>query len=45
MSVNVEQCVLAIGAGSTTTIDRAEDAPFANAFRGRNNMDLYSQSD
>lgn len=42
--VNLEQCVLAIGAGSSQ-FDRLEDAPFANAFRGRNNMDLYSQSD
>ncbi|MBL6618962.1 MAG: PKD domain-containing protein, partial [Flavobacteriales bacterium] len=40
----LEQCVVAFGGGSNS-FDRSEDAPFASAFRGRNNMDLYSRSD
>jgi hypothetical protein len=39
--INVEQCVVAIGAGDDN-YHRAEDAPFLMS--GRNNMDLYSQS-
>ena len=39
-----EQCIVALGSGSAA-YDRTEDAAFASAFRGRNNIDLYSQSE
>lgn len=40
----MEQCIVALGGGSAS-YDRAEDAAFVPSFRGRNNVDLYSQSD
>lgn len=41
--VSVEQCAVALGGGNAT-YDRAEDAMFFSSFRGRNNLDLYTQT-
>lgn len=38
-----EQCTVALSAGDAN-YDRTEDALFHNAFRGRNNLDLYSKT-
>lgn len=38
-----EQCTVALSAGQAD-YDRTEDALFHNAFRGRNNLDLYSKT-
>ena len=40
---SVEQCAVALGGGSAA-FDRAEDAMFSSSFRGRNNLDLYTQT-
>lgn len=39
----VEQCAIQFGGGNAA-FDRAEDAAFSAAFRGRNNLDFYSQT-
>lgn len=41
--VLVEQCAIVLDGGEET-FNRNEDAPFMTAFRGRNNLDLYSQT-
>ncbi len=38
-----EQCAIHFGGGNAA-FDRSEDAPFSAAFRGRNNLDFYSQT-
>jgi len=38
-----EQCAIQFGGGSPA-FNRSEDAPFSAAFRGRNNLDFYSQT-
>ncbi|MBK12250.1 MAG: hypothetical protein CL849_01835 [Crocinitomicaceae bacterium] len=38
-----EQCAILIGGGNVD-FNRSEDAPFSAAFRGRNNLDFYSQT-
>lgn len=38
-----EQCAIQFGGGSDA-FNRSEDAPFSAAFRGRNNLDFYSQT-
>lgn len=39
----VEQCAIVLGGGEEA-FNRNEDAQFASSFRGRNNLDLYSQT-
>ena len=39
----VEQCAIVLDGGEET-FNRNEDAPFMTAFRGRNNLDIYSQT-
>lgn len=39
-----DQCILEFGSGSGE-YDRAEDAAFNSAFRGRNNLDMFVQSE
>ena len=41
--VSVEQCAVAFGGGDVA-FDRAEDAMFSASFRGRNNLDLFTQT-
>ena len=41
--VSVEQCAVALGGGNAA-YDRTEDALFSSSFRGRNNLDLYTQT-
>lgn len=38
-----EECIIEFGTGSAD-YDRLEDAEFGNAFRGRNNLDIFSES-
>ena len=39
----VEQCAIVLEGGEEA-FDRSEDAQFASSFRGRNNLDIYSQT-
>ena len=42
-AIHREQCVVAYGPGNGA-YDRLEDAAFSSAFRGRNNLDIYTQT-
>jgi len=39
----IEQCAIVLGGGDEA-YDRSEDAAFTSSFRGRNNLDIYSQT-